>query len=320
MEKRKWLNRLTLEIKRRNYSYKTEKSYCQWVSRYLGYVSTYSNLKVDQESITEYLNYLAIQRKVSGSTQNQALCAIIFFVKQVLEKDIGTLTGLKRAKESKNIPTVLSRAEVKKVLSYLSGVKLLVVKLLYGSGLRISEVVRLRVQDIDIDYCQLMIRNAKGNKDRYTLLPNTLLDELTLHLKKVRNLHERDKAKGWGYVPLPKALERKYTSANRSIGWQFVFPSSVTRKDSETDRVYRYHSSESTYQKAVKRAVERSKITKRATCHTFRHSFATHLLENGYDIRTVQELLGHKNVKTTMIYTHVIKKGGRGVKSPVDEL
>lgn len=210
MDKRKWLNSLSQEIRRRNYSQKTERSYILWVKRYLSYVKRYSNLNVDHESITEYLNYLAIQRKVSGSTQNQALCAIVFFVKQVLGEKIGTLNGLKRAKESKNIPTVLSRSEVKEVLSYLSGVKLLVAKLLYGSGLRISEVVRLRVQDIDMEYCQLMIRNAKGKKDRYTLLPTSLLDELTKHLQKVQNLHEIDKAKGWGYVPLPGALERKY--------------------------------------------------------------------------------------------------------------
>jgi len=320
MGKRKWLDQLVTEIRRRNYSYKTEQAYLQWVKRYLSFAEKNFQNNIDQESITKYLNYLAEQRNVAGSTQNQALCAIVFFMEQVRGEHIGTLTHLKRAKESQNIPTVLSKEEVMSILPHLTGVKLLVVRLLYGSGLRISEAVRLRVQDIDFDYHQLLVRNSKGLKDRHTILPESLVEELGRHLEKVRNLHNIDLAKGWGEVVLPKALERKYPNASKELGWQYLFPSKTRRKDPRTGKYQRYHLSESIIQKAVKRAVIKADIRKHATCHTFRHSFATHLLQAGYDIRTVQELLGHKSLSTTMIYTHVIKQGGRGVKSPIDVL
>ena len=320
MEKRKWLDQLVTEIRRRNYSYKTEQAYLQWVKRYLKFAEVNFQNSIDQESITQYLNYLAEQRNVAGSTQNQALCAIVFFMEQVRGEHIGTLTHLKRAKESQNIPTVLSKEEVMSILPHLSGVKLLLVRLLYGSGLRISEAVRLRVQDIDFDYHQLLVRNSKGLKDRHTILPESLVEELGRHLGKVRNLHNIDLAKGWGEVVLPKALERKYPNASKELGWQYLFPSKTRREDPRTGKYQRYHLSESIIQKAVKRAVKKGDIRKHATCHTFRHSFATHLLQAGYDIRTVQELLGHKSLSTTMIYTHVLKKGGQGVRSPVDEL
>lgn len=314
------MDQLVTEIRRRNYSYKTEQAYLQWVKRYLSFAEKNFQNNIDQESITKYLNYLAEQRNVAGSTQNQALCAIVFFMEQVRGEHIGTLTHLKRAKESQNIPTVLSKEEVMSILPHLTGVKLLVVRLLYGSGLRISEAVRLRVQDIDFDYHQLLVRNSKGLKDRHTILPESLVEELGRHLEKVRNLHNIDLAKGWGEVVLPKALERKYPNASKELGWQYLFPSKTRRKDPRTGKYQRYHLSESIIQKAVKRAVIKADIRKHATCHTFRHSFATHLLQAGYDIRTVQELLGHKSLSTTMIYTHVIKQGGRGVKSPIDVL
>lgn len=318
MEKRKWLDRLKDEIRRRNYSYKTEKAYVQWVKRYLWYARKYKLPYLKEESITEYLNYLAIQRNVAGSTQNQALCAIVFFMEQVLEEKVGTLKNIQRAKESQHIPVVLSKREVQAILQHLSGVNLLAVKLLYGSGLRISEAMRLRVQDVDFDYQQLLVRNSKGLKDRQTILPDSILDDLRLHLQKVRNLHNADLARGYGRVVLPKALAVKYPNADKEFGWQYLFPSRVRRQDPRSGKYQRYHKSESTVQKAVKNAVRRTDIQKHATCHTFRHSFATHLLLDGYDIRTVQELLGHKHVSTTMVYTHVIKKGGHAVKSPID--
>jgi integron integrase len=318
MDKSKWLRGLETEIRRRNYSYKTEKAYKQWVRRFLIFIEAEDRSGINEENITAYLNHLAVNREVAGSTQNQALCAIVFFVEQVLGSQVGKLAKLQRAKESQNIPVVLSRPEVKKILAHLSGVKLLVVKLLYGSGLRISEALRLRVQDIDLEYHQLLVRNSKGLKDRFTMMPASLEGELKMHLEKVKNLHRIDLAKGWGEVMLPKALSKKYPNAGKELRWQYVFPSKRRRQEPRSGNYHRYHISESAVRKAVGRAVKKTHIQKHASCHTFRHSFATHLLEDGYDIRTVQELLGHKNVSTTMIYTHVLKRGGKGVKSPLD--
>ena len=320
MNKSRALNRLQTEIRRRNYSFKTEQSYMQWVKRLFKFVESHGNNTIDEESITNYLNYLAVKKQVAGSTQNQALCAIIFFLEKVLGKNVPELENLKRAKESRNIPVVLTQNEVSRILAHLKGTKLLVVKLLYGAGLRISEALRLRVQDLDFDYQQIFVRNSKGLKDRATVLPERLAAELKEHLRKVRNLHNRDLAKGWGQVVLPKALDRKYPNAGKELKWQYLFPSKKRRKDPRSGQFQRYHISTSSVQKAVRKAVERADIQKHATCHTFRHSFATHLLASGYDIRTVQELLGHKNVKTTQIYTHVLQKGGNGVKSPIDIL
>src|SRR5699024_1677217 len=320
MNKLRALNRLRTEIRRRNYSYKTEQSYTQWVKRLFAYVESHADNTIDEASITAYLNYLAVEKQVAGSTQNQALCAIIFFLKKVLQMQVPALENLKRAKESRNIPVVLTQNEVVLIFSHLSGTKLLVVKLLYGAGLRISEALRLRVQDVDFEYQQIFVRNSKGLKDRATVLPERLVPELKDHVMKVHNLHKRDLAKGWGQVVLPKALDKKYPNANKELRWQYLFPSKKRRQDPRSGRCQRYHISASAIQKAVRRAVEKTNIQKHATCHTFRHSFATHLLASGYDIRTVQELLGHKNVKTTQIYTHVLRKGGNGVKSPIDIL
>lgn len=320
MNKNKWIPLLRQEIRRRNYSYKTEKAYVQWTKRYLHFVQRSSHKEIDEKSITAYLNYLTTERNVAGSTQNQALCAIIFFVEKVMDLSIGTLKNLKRAKESTNIPTVLSKNEVARVLEGISGIKLLVVKLLYGSGLRISEALRLRVQDVDFDYKQLLVRNSKGLKDRYTMLPDSVAAELKDHIEKVKTLHAIDRSHGFGGVTMPNALARKYPQAATSLSWQYLFPSKTLSEDPRSGKKQRYHLSESTIRKAIRQAVKKTDIRKKVSCHTFRHSFATHLLENGYDIRTVQELLGHKNVSTTMIYTHVTSLGGRGVKSPVDIL
>lgn len=320
MDKTKWLDKLRQEIRRRNYSIKTEKSYVRWTKRFINFTEKTDYRVIDKNSITNYLNHLAENRNVAGSTQNQALCAIVFSVEQVLGLQVGNLNNLQRAKESKNIPVVLSKQQINAILVHMSGVKLLIVKLLYGSGLRISEALRLRVQDLDFDYSQIYVRNSKGLKDRVTILPASVSAELKSHVKKVKNLHTLDLNKGWGEVILPKALSKKYPKANKQLGWQYLFPSKTRRKDPRSGQYQRYHISASTVRKAVSKAVQKAGIQKKATCHTFRHSFATHLLKNGYDIRTVQELLGHKNLKTTMIYTHVLNKGGKGVKSPVDTL
>lgn len=228
------------------------------------------------------------------------------------------MKNIQRARESRNIPVVLSKGEVARITHHLSGIKLLIIQLLYGSGLRISEALRLRVKDIDFDYRQISVRNAKGVKDRATILPDSLTDKLQNHIAKVRNLHKLDLSKGQGAVILPNALSVKYPNANKELKWQYLFPSKTRSKDPRTQKRQRYHISASSVRKAIKRAVKKTNIQKHATCHTFRHSFATHLLEDGYDIRTVQELLGHKNVKTTMIYTHVLNRGGKGVRSPID--
>lgn len=322
MNQARALSDLKKEIRRRNYSYRTEKSYIQWIKRFLIYLKKNKENRntISEKSITAYLNYLATERKVAGSTQNQALCAIIFFVKNILHKQIPKLTNLKRARESDHLPVVLTPVEVKRILQLVQGVKRLVVQLLYGSGLRISEALRLRIQDLDFEYRQVFVRNSKGLKDRITILPDRLVNALKEHVRKVKNLHDKDLTRGWGGVILPKALDKKYPSANKELKWQYLFPSRRRRKDPRSGKYQRYHISASSVQKEVRKAVQQTNIQKHATCHTFRHSFATHLLANGYDIRTVQELLGHKNVKTTMVYTHVLNKGANGVKSPIDSL
>ena len=268
--------------------------------------------------VNQFLTHLAVQEKVSASTQNQALCAIVFLYKQVLKKDLGDLGDLIWAKKPKKLPVVFTRKEVKAVLDQLSGVNWIMVNLLYGSGLRLLECLRLRVKDIDFDYNQIIIRDGKGQKDRVTALPEIIKKPLQEHLQKVKLLHEKDLQAGFGAVYLPNALEKKYPHANKQWAWQYVFPAPHLSIDPRTGIKRRHHLDETVLQKAVKVAIRKAGINKHAGCHTFRHSFATHLLENGYDIRTVQELLGHKDIRTTMIYLHVMNKGGLGVKSPAD--
>lgn len=309
---------LRQEVRRRNYSFTTEKAYLQWIKRYIRFCHMTHPLNVDQKKITEFLNHLADHHNVAASTQNQALCALVFLYKEVLQKPVGVLDNLKYAKRYHHIPVVLTEQEVRAVLEQMKGVKKLIVSLIYGSGLRISECLRLRVQDLDFDYNQIDVRDGKGKRDRITMLPEALSASLKDQIRKVKWLHDSDVAKGFGEVLLPHALAIKYPRASIELKWQYIFPSRKIGKDPRTGFRHRYHQSAQTVNREIKKAVHKTGIQKKVSAHTFRHSFATHLLKNGYDIRTVQELLGHKNVKTTMIYTHVLNRGGKGVKSPLD--
>jgi integron integrase len=275
---------------------------------------------MDEKEVVQYLNYLAEDRNVAGSTQNQALCAILFLYKNVLDQPLEENMNFTRAQTPKKLPVVLTPNEVKHVLNKMEGMPKLIAELLYGSGLRISECLRLRVLDLDFSYNQIHVRSGKGKKDRITIMPQTSKKKLQKQVTKVRAIHKKDAAAGYTKTLLPKALSKKYPQAAEKFKWQYLFPSPERAKDPRSGLVHRHHISATTVQRKVKQAVEKSNIQKHATCHTLRHSFATHLLEDGYDIRTVQELLGHKSVNTTMVYTHVLKKGGKGVKSPADLL
>ncbi len=271
-----------------------------------------------EKEVSSFLSFLAVKKKVSASTQNQALSALLFLYRDVLGTKLEWLDSLVRAKKPQRLPEVLTKAEVRSILNHMEGVPWIAAMLLYGAGLRLLECLRLRVKDIDFGYRQIIVREGKGRKDRITMLPDAVTTRLQHHFEDIRALHERDLKAGRGSVKLPGALSRKYTYAERQWGWQWVFPATRCYQDCQSGKIYRHHLHESVIQRAVKTAVSSVNIHKRVTCHTFRHSFATHLLEDGYDIRTVQELLGHKDVRTTMIYTHVLKRGGRGVKSPAD--
>jgi integron integrase len=268
--------------------------------------------------IEAFLSHLAERKNVAASTQNQALSAILFLYRSVLDKPPDFPIDAVRARRSKTVPTVLSRNEARLTLSCLSGRHLLMGDLLYGSGLRATECVRLRVKDLDFALHQVVVRDGKGAKDRFTVLPQSLIEPLRIHFLRVKLIHQRDLSEGHGAVHLPHSLSRKYPSADKEWIWQYVFPSRRLAPDPRSGVIRRHHMSPSSLHKAVKSAAHLAKIEKRVTCHTFRHSFATHLLEDGYDIRTVQDLLGHKDVKTTMIYTHVLKRGGFAVRSPLD--
>ncbi len=273
-----------------------------------------------EPEVNAFLTHRAVKEKVSASTQNQALSALLFLDRHVLGREIGDLGEVIRARKPKRLPVVMTRDEVKAVLANLSGDKWLMASLMYGAGLRLMECLRMRVQDIDFSRNEILVRDGKGAKDRIAMLPESLKAPLQEHFKSVKAIHERDLADGWGRVLLPDALDRKYPKAPREWRWQWVFPRENRWKNSQTGEQGRHHVDESLVQKAVRQAVTAAGLTKRATCHTFRHSFATHLLESAYDIRTIQELLSHKNVSTTMIYTRVLNKGGQGVRSPMDGL
>jgi integron integrase len=268
--------------------------------------------------VEQFLTHLAVAGKVAASTQNQAKSALLFLYKEVLALELPWLDNIEQAKVPKRLPVVLNRDEVQAVLSRLSGTHWLISSLLYGSGMRIMECLRLRVKDVDFKRCEILIRDGKGFKDRVTMLPGSLAASLETHLLKVRGLHETDLQQSYGAVYLPHALERKYPNAAKEWGWQYVFPSAKLSTDPRSNEVRRHHVQDQAVQRAVRQAARDAGLIKPATPHTFRHSFATHLLESGYDIRTVQELLGHSDVSTTMIYTHVLNKGGRGVVSPLD--
>lgn len=313
------LVRFTHEIRRRGYAYRTEQCYEQWIGRYILFCQNRSPQETDATEVKRFLDHLAVRRRVSASTQNQALNALVFLYKQVLERDLGELESFVRAKRPQNLPVVLSRGETTALLSHLSGIHHLVASLLYGTGMRLLEGLRLRVQDLDFDYGRIHVHQAKGKKDRYVPLPKTLEESLREQIREVDRLHTRDVAAGYGEVLLPDALARNYPNAGRELKWQFLFPSGRLSADPYGGAIRRHHLHESVIQKAVKRAAAAADIRKRVGCHTLRHSFATHLLEANYDIRTVQAMLGHANVSTTMIYTHVLNRPGVGVFSPLDQ-
>lgn len=313
------IDALRYEIRRKGYAWKTETSYVSWVCRFVKYHNGDSLAEMEKEDVVEYLNFLVNERNVAGATQNQALCSIVFLYNHVIEKDMQGLENLSYSKKAKRLPTVLSKEEVRGVISNMSGMPKLITFLMYGTGMRISEALRLRVQDVDFGNSQIYIRNSKGLKDRTTLLPKVLKKALMKQIARVKDQHEMDLLKGHGKAPVPKAIARKYPSAPKQTGWQYVFPSAKISRNHRTGELCRHHASPSTTQKQIKAALKESGNVKKVTPHSFRHSFATHMLQAGYDIRMVQELLGHKNVKTTMKYTHVTTKPGF-IASPVDEL
>jgi len=315
---KKLLDQVREAIRLKHYSYKTEQTYVGWIRRYILFHHKQHPKDMGAAEIEAFLTHLAVDGQVSASTQNQALSALLFLYRYVLHQEVSESIEAVRAKPSRYLPTVLSKAEVRSILQQVSGEPGLVIQVLYGSGLRLNEGLRLRVKDLDFAQRQILVRDAKGQESRVTMLPDSLSDVLKDHLEKVRRLHQTDLDQGYGSVYLPFALERKYPHADRAWIWQFVFPSLSRSQDPRSGIFRRHHLHESSVQRSLKQAVGQAGIQKRVSCHTFRHSFATHLLEDGYDIRTVQELLGHKDVKTTMIYTHVLSRGGRGVRSPLD--
>jgi integron integrase len=316
--KPKLLDEVRLSIRRKHYSHRTEQSYVYWIRYYIRYHKLRHPREMREPEVRLFLDYLAVNRKVSASTQNQALCAILYLYREVLGEPLGLIQGVTRARHSKYLPVVLSRSKVAQILDHMDGVCRLLASLIYGTGLRISEAVTLRVTDIDFDYAQITVRGGKGGKDRVTMLPEQLRQPLQVHLAEVRTIHNRDLDRGYGFTWLPDALNRKYPNAEREWAWQFAFPSACISPDRSDGVLRRFHISPRTLQKSMREAVRRAGIDKRIGPHTLRHSFATHLIEDGYDIRTVQELLGHKDVKTTQLYTHVLNRGGRGVRSPLD--
>jgi integron integrase len=304
-------------IRVKHYALNTEKSYLSWIRQFILFHKKRPPSAMGEREIGEFLTHLAVKRNVAAPTQNSALNAIVFLYKEVLKKDIGLIENIQRAKMHKRLPVVFTKDEARKVIEQLDGTKKLMASLLYGSGMRLKECLRLRVKDIEFNYNQIIVRDTKGAVDRVTLLPAAVKINLKDHLEKVKALHEQDLKEGFGRVYLPFALEKKYPNANIQWAWQYVFPSAKRSIDPRSGQERRHHAMERPLQDAVASAITSANISKNGSCHTFRHSFATHLLEDGYDIRTIQELLGHKHVETTMIYTHVVNKV-KGVKSPLD--
>jgi len=319
-QKPKLLDQVRQAIRTRHYSDRTEKAYVHWIKRYIFFHDKRHPQEMAEAELARFLSSLASDGHVSASTQNQAFNALLFLYKEVLNKKIGLIDGVVRAKRPQRLPVVLTKDEVKKVIDRMDGVPRLMAILLYGGGLRLMECCHLRVKDIDFSRNEIVVRAGKGDKDRHTMLPTAIKESLSRHIEVVRCQHQEDIEKGLGRVALPNALERKYPNAGREWPWQWVFPAPQHYADRVTGEKRRHHLHESVLQRAVRDAVVKAGISKPASCHTFRHSFATHLLEDGYDIRTVQELLGHRDVSTTMVYTHVLNRGGRGVRSPADSL
>ncbi len=318
---KKLLDQYSEALRNRHYSLRTETTYVSWVRQYILFHGKRHPREMGVAEINSFITDLVNRRDVAASTQNQAISAILFLYRHVLnmELDDAALVPI-RPTRPKRVPTVLSRDEAKRVIEKMDGIYRIMAQLMYGSGLRLMEVLRLRVKDLDFANRQIIVRDGKGENDRVTMFPGTLLEPLRLHLQQVKARHESDLLQGLGTVYLPYALERKFPNASREFAWQYVFPAPDFSIDPVSGVKQRHHLNESSLQKAVRSAARQARIDKHVTCHTFRHSFATHLLESGYDIRTVQELLGHKDVKTTMIYTHVLQRGGMAVRSPLDEI
>jgi len=318
MAQSKLLTRVRDAIRTRGYSHRTEQAYVHWIRRFLRFHGLRHPREMGATEVATYLTHLAVRRGVAAATQNQALSAILFLYRNVLEQDIGWVNGVVRAKERVRMPVVLSPDEVVRMLAHMREREALMASILYGAGLRLRECLSLRVKDVDFHYRQLTIRDAKGRKDRVTVLPDAVITPLRAQLERVRVIHARDLERGFLGVSLPDALARKFPGAPRELAWQYVFPSRAWARDPRSGRLLRHHAYPDSFSRALKRAVHEAGIHKHVSSHTLRHSFATHLLERGADIRTVQELLGHSNVKTTMIYPHVLERGGRGVRSPLD--
>ena len=316
----KLLDQVVAKMRVKHYSLRTEKSYVDWIKRYIWHFDKRHPKDMGATEVEAFLTHLAVTRNVSASTQNQAKSALLYLYKEVLGVELPWLDNVTQAKVPQRLPVVLTQAEVQAVLSRMDGTMWLIASLLYGSGLRIMEALRLRVKDVDFAQREILVREGKGFKDRVTMLPLSLVEPLKAHLLKVQALHQDDLSAGHGDVFMPMALDRKYPNGGKSWSWQYVFPSVKLSVDPRSKVIRRHHADEKTVQRAVKKAVKLAGIVKLATPHTLRHSFATQLLAGGYDIRTVQELLGHSDVATTMIYTHVLNKGGRGVSSPLDVL
>lgn len=302
----------------KHYSIRTEKAYVDWIRRFILFHGKRHPSEMGAAEVEAFLSHLAVNGNVAASTQNQALAAILFLYREVLAVELPWLEGVTRAKKPARLPVVLTAEEVRGLLAQLDGVHHLVASLLYGSGLRLMEAIRLRVKDVDFERLEVTVREGKGGKDRRTMLPRSLVEPLRGQIARVKVFHEHDLNSGTGPVYLPYALDRKYPNAGRELGWQYMFPASEPAIDPRSGILRRHHIGEKAFQRAIKAAVRRANITKPATSHALRHSFATHLLENGYDIRTVQELLGHNDVRTTQIYTHVLNRGGNAVRSPLD--
>ena len=319
VQKPKLLDQVRLAAGVRHFSHRTTKSYVYWIRQFILFHEKRHPAEMAEPEIGSFLNSLANERSLSATTQNVALCAILFLYRHVIGREIEFIEGVVWAERPRRLPTVLTRDECRRVLAEMSGVEHLMASLLYGSGLRISECLELRVKDIDLSRRQVTVRNGKGAKDRVTTLPGSIVDALRDHLNWVRRIHAADLARGGGRVDLPDALVRKYPHASRSVAWQWVFPNQRASWDPSTRELRRYRLYESILQRAVKIALKKAGIERHASAHTFRHSFATHLIESGYDIRTVQELLGHKDIRTTQIYCHVLNRGGNAVRSPLDD-
>jgi len=315
---KKLLDQVGDALRTKHYSYRTEQTYKEWIKRYILFHGKRHPKDMGETEIRAFIAHLTAERKVAVSTSNQALSAILFLYRTVLQMDVQLPPDLSNASRPKRLPTVLTHAEAMQVIGEMRGVPRLMAKIMYGSGLRVMECMRLRVKDIDFSNHQIIVRGGKGDNDRLTILPGSIIPELEQMLQDVKALHQKDLAEGYGETLLPNALNVKYRTASREWAWQFIFPASQRSSDPLTGVIRRHHLDETVPQKAIREAAKRAGIEKQVSPHTFRHSFATHLLQNGYDIRTVQELLGHKDVKTTMIYTHVLQRGGLAVKSPLD--